>query len=499
MNMYFAYPALKDYITCDPGPFEYERVGNAGYRIRKGVAEMSGALIIPATFNNKPVMHIADNAFANCTGITSVQISDGVIIVGVGAFSGCTSLLSVEMQNSVMEIQDRAFEGCSKLSSIQMSNRLTRIGARGFADCTSLSSIQLPSGMEIIDNNAFEDCTSLVNFNIPSGITKIAEKAFWRCSSLKNVQIPSTVTEIGNYAFDNCKELSNLQIPGSVRSIGNYAFANIDFLWQRMKIPGSVVSIGVGAFSNSKYLSCVQMDNGIRTIGDYAFSGCTKLHMVIIPDSVTSIGEGAFESCVMLMFVCINANMSNSSSTSDILELDDSAFDGCQRLGRIIVPNDDYIYNEYVAEFEAQGFEDMVVRETAGLNFTLLENGTYEVSKGADPLVGEIIIPSMYNGEPVTRIADNGFINCAIEDVIIPSSIETIGENAFANCDNLGMAILLRTAADGITDISATAFNGSDNVCFRVFDEASYYAYYEHFVSVGAADLAQYIQFIMYI
>ncbi|MBR2970902.1 MAG: leucine-rich repeat protein, partial [Clostridia bacterium] len=212
-----------------------------------------------------------------------------------------------------------------------------------------------------------------------------------------------------------------------------------------------------------------------------------------------SIGEGAFGRCVMLMFVCINANMSNSSSTSDILELEDSAFDGCQRLGRIIVPNDDYIYNEYVAEFEAQGFEDMVVRETAGLNFTLLENGTYEVSKGADPLVGEIIIPSMYNGEPVTRIADNGFINCAIEDVIVPSSIEAIGESAFANCDNLGMAILLRTAAEGITDISATAFEGSDNVCFRVYDEASYYAYYNDLVSKGEEELAEYIQFIMYI
>ena len=61
------------------------------------------------------------------------------------------------------------------------------------------------------------------------------------------------------------------------------------------------------------------------------------------------------------------------------------------------------------------------------------------------------------------------------------------------------MVALLRTAEDGITYIHPTAFGDNFGICMLVFDEASYYAYYNHFISVGQEELAEYVQFIMYL
>ena len=60
------------------------------------------------------VTSIGENAFTNCTGLTSVTIGNGVTSIGFGAFSGCTSLskvnytgdikgwLSIDMQSNLL-------------------------------------------------------------------------------------------------------------------------------------------------------------------------------------------------------------------------------------------------------------------------------------------------------------------------------------------------------------------------------------------------------------
>ena len=65
-----------------------------------------------------------------------------------------------------------------------------------------------------------------------------------------------------------------------------------------------------------------------------------------------------------------------------------------------------------------------------GLNYKLVEDGTYEVSIGtcADT---EIFIPTVHNDKLVTRIADGAFLTGYWESINIPESIMFIGHNAF--------------------------------------------------------------------
>ena len=54
-------------------------------------------IVIPATYNGKPVTMIDENAFADAINLTSIIIPDSVKIIGEGAFSGCTSLESITL------------------------------------------------------------------------------------------------------------------------------------------------------------------------------------------------------------------------------------------------------------------------------------------------------------------------------------------------------------------------------------------------------------------
>jgi len=68
--------------------------------------KISGAVVIPDTYNGNPVVQINYSAFRNNTGITSVTIPASVSMVGTAAFNGCTSLTSVTILGKNVKIMN---------------------------------------------------------------------------------------------------------------------------------------------------------------------------------------------------------------------------------------------------------------------------------------------------------------------------------------------------------------------------------------------------------
>ena len=95
------------------------------------------------------------------------------------------------------------------------------------------------------------------------------------------------------------------------------------------------------------------------------------------------------------------------------------------------------------------------------------ETQEYKV-KALNKTLTEAVIPSTYKGYPVTAIEDNGFTNCtALERVIIPRTIKTIGNNAFMRCTNLKKVMGL----SGVETVGNNAFSRCTNLDYFILPQ----------------------------
>ncbi len=194
--------------------------------------------------------------------------------IGDNAFCDCSGLTSLTLPSGVTEIGNAAFEGCSGLASLTLPSGVTKIGDNAFCDCSGLTSLTLPSDVTEIGNAAFEGCSGLASLTLPSGVTKIGYSAFLRCSGLTSLTLPSGVTEIGNAAFEGCSGLTSLTLPSDVTEIGN------------------------AAFEGCSGLTSLTLPSGVAKIGDYAFHGCSGLTSIYVyTEKLPNMGSDVFDGC----------------------------------------------------------------------------------------------------------------------------------------------------------------------------------------------------------
>ena len=152
-------------------------------------------LLIPSTYEGKPVTAIDDNAFIYHDSLKSVFIPNSVTSIGDEAFKFCLDLTDVRLPNSLIKIGFEAFTGCSSLTSIKFPTGMTEIGVNAFGSCTSLTSIEIPDGVTIIEGCAFTRCENLTSITIPSSVTEIGWLAFSDCSSLMEIVFHGTADQ----------------------------------------------------------------------------------------------------------------------------------------------------------------------------------------------------------------------------------------------------------------------------------------------------------------
>ncbi|MBR6594117.1 MAG: leucine-rich repeat protein [Clostridia bacterium] len=232
---------------------------------------------------------------------------NGVLYIGNHLTNTTTSLSgSYTIREDTKCIADDAFRNCSSLTSIAIPDSVTSIGDYAFEDCDSLTSITIPDSVTSIGVFAFYDCSSLTSITIGNGVTSIGNIAFKYCDSLTSITIGNSVTYIGDGAFGYCSSLTSITIPDSVTYIGRFAFFYCDSLTS-ITIGNSVTYIGEDAFGGCSSLTSITIGNGVTSIGFGAFEDCSSLTSITIPDSVTEIGGCAFYGCSSLTSVYIDS------------------------------------------------------------------------------------------------------------------------------------------------------------------------------------------------
>ena len=111
--------------------------------------QYSGDIVIPSevddgiTPDKFTVIEIGDEAFLQCSELTSVTIPNSVTSIGRNAFSFDSKLTSVTMSDSLESIGVAAFSWCAALTSIIIPNNVKHIGGAAFRG-TGLTSVTIP-------------------------------------------------------------------------------------------------------------------------------------------------------------------------------------------------------------------------------------------------------------------------------------------------------------------------------------------------------------------
>ncbi len=157
--------------------------------------------------------------------------------------------------------------------------------------------------------------------------------------------------------------------------------------------------------------------------------GCRGLTSITIPDSVTSIGRDVFYDCRNLTIYCEAES---------------------QPSGWNITWNG----SEHPVVWDCKN----QTTYSQGLAYTLSEDETYYTVSGIGTCTDtDIIIPSMYENLPVTKISYKAFKNCSsLTSIEIPDNVTTIDSSAFEGCTSL-MNIII---PDSVTIFGNCVFYG---------------------------------------
>ena len=64
--------------------------------------------------------------------IESIEIQEGITIIGEQAFRNCINIESISLPKSVTEIKKNAFIGCKNLSEVEMKNQNVEVNTNAF-------------------------------------------------------------------------------------------------------------------------------------------------------------------------------------------------------------------------------------------------------------------------------------------------------------------------------------------------------------------------------
>lgn len=460
---------------------------------------------------NSGLKEIGKNAFASCKGLTALSIPNSIETIGNSAFYDCQQLKSVQLGSGVKLIDESAFAKCISLESVTFNAGLKTVGKFAFRECTELKTVICSDSIEKICEKAFYDDAKLSSVTLGNGLKRIESDAFlntaiWKNSPQNEVYLckwflgckDNTVSDItfapdtigiANAALFGYENLiGRITLPNTVKIIGDTAFATSKI--SSVIIGGGVEEIGKQAFSNCAMLSIVKLgeyDNfkeeivssSLREIGEYAFYACAQLENIEIPQCVEVIKTYAFNESALyknsskgVVYAGNWAVGCDSSRTSGKItiaagtvgianyafynctnitgvEIPDSvkiigrsAFYQCTKLASAVLPSS----LEVIEDYTFYGCTALVLPELPQTLKTIGRSAFYKCAlrnaDGKDTENDVLIIP-----DSVERIGDFAFygcgytytdvtfetFNCGIDSIVLGSGVKHIGENAFNN------------------------------------------------------------------
>lgn len=372
--------------------------------------------------------------FINWTALEEVDISNFTsighkdVFAPNDSFYGCTSLKKVTASNKLTKIGRCAFLSCSNLEEISGLSGTVLLDSAAFGQCTKLTSEPFNNCEFILNTSTgvesmFDLCKAITSIVLNSNVTVLPQKCFRQCISLENLNL-SNITVFGNDSLSGCKKLpiTTANTSPLITAIGASAFAECELLTSLNF--DNVVSIGQTAFRKSGITSVDLSNTTIQSVPYECFKQCASLATVSLPSSCTELGNSAFEQCSNLAAI----NLSNITS------LGNAALSTTHITGNLT------------------------------LNLTSIGEGA---------LYSTHLTSVDFSGSTFTVAEKNLFSMCIAEldHVIFPSTVTTVRENCFYNCQHLSY-IVLPTTSTITWEANKHYFVGVPSTCIIYVDDS---------------------------
>lgn len=344
--------------------------------------------------------------------LTKVILPEGLEKIGDSSFYN-SRIETIILPKSLTKIESNAFVSCSYLTNVYYNGTILDWCSIDISTLGNNDTSPMGNGKHFYVKtiNSWQEITEL---NIDKNITNINNN-FYGFDYLEKVYIHKDVESIASNAFSGCINLQSIEIEegNSVYNSGDNSNAIIETSTNTLLfgsvntwIPSSVLKIGSGAFRGLN-IQTITIPDSVTHIDMYAFNNCEMLESVYIGKSVTAMGNeyGNYENC----------------------------FQGCINLSTIVVDEENETFDS---------------RNNCN---AIIKSATHELIVGCK----NTVIP---NG--VLSIGKFAFSNIEITTLIIPDSVATIKEDAFASCDYLTTIIL----GSGIETLESYAFRYSTNI-----------------------------------
>ena len=233
--------------------------------------------------------------------------------------------MKYNIPKGVTKVCDFAFEECKKVKNIILPDTITEIGNYSFAHSTNLKEITIPKSIKNIGNNIFNknhlivygEKDSLIDEYIKNNYD-IKEITFIDIKESKNLKkVEKEIKELEKFEeIEKIKKefeyiIKNNQviitnylgrakkviIPEKIEDklvieIGEKVFYFEDI--ENVVMPDSIIKIGEKAFYYSK-IKEIKLSENLVEISEEVFYGCKRLKNIEMPKSIKKIGKDAFE------------------------------------------------------------------------------------------------------------------------------------------------------------------------------------------------------------
>ena len=354
--------------------------------------------------------------------LTTVVIEEGVTKIPAKMFYNQQGIVNINFPSTMKEIAGYAFKNTS-LKTVLFPSAIEKIGNYAFGDIVTLTSIDVGSNL-VTGWNAFSGSKNLVTINLKSGARKIVD-GFLANTGITEFVVPEGVEEIGEDAFSSNEQLTKITLPSTLKTIGERAFSNTSL--KEIVFPASMKTIPEGILENTQVEKIV-LSEGVEEIGDYAFANNKLLKSVVFPSTLKKIGRGAF----------MNSNLESVTLPSGLEEIAEKAFFN-NKLSAVTLPTylktlGDYAFSNnnlkevtLPSRLEVLGTAFVDNSELSKITFS---EGLKEITSAfSGTSIKSVVLP-----KSLEKIGDRAFYNLkSLADISIPENVTSIGNEAFYN------------------------------------------------------------------